>query len=258
MNITVDELVNYGKPLIVKDKEFFPAEAYVTPFLERLQKVTNDFTVKVQLPDIITKSKEENELDRGFVRVWVQAVLPPSYRIDNHDEVIGMVYGLDVRKPVVKFYRGGLNAACTNLCVFDPKYLDVQELEENSAIDYKPLDNILSKPNEIKAFLNKLHTIGFSRDNENINENLGKWVRNCLNIPYNNGVGNVKISKSTPIDAYQLLFEKSDSPYYVPVDRNTDMFNVYNAFTQLISNDKDKDIMNKCEKTLLLNSILDI
>ena len=36
------------------------------------------------------------------------------------------------------------------------------------------------------------------------------------------------------------------------------MFNVYNAFTELISNDKDKDIMNKVEKTLLLKRILDV
>ena len=41
----------------------------------------------------------------------------------------------------------------------------------------------------------------------------------------------------------------------------TDMFNVYNAFTELISNDQNKegehkDILNKCEKTLLIKDIL--
>ena len=36
------------------------------------------------------------------------------------------------------------------------------------------------------------------------------------------------------------------------------MFNIYNAFTQLITHDKGRDIMNKCEKTLLLKRILDI
>ena len=36
--------------------------------------------------------------------------------IRDSDEVVGLVYGLDVRKPVVKIYRGGLNRACTNLC----------------------------------------------------------------------------------------------------------------------------------------------
>ena len=43
-------------------------------------------------------------------------------------EVIGFLYGLDVRKPVVKIYRGYLNRACTNLCVFDHQWLNIQEI----------------------------------------------------------------------------------------------------------------------------------
>lgn len=35
------------------------------------------------------------------------------------------------------------------------------------------------------------------------------------------------------------------------------MFTVYNAFTQIITDD-DKDIMNKVEKTLLLKTILEL
>ena len=51
------------------------------------------------------------------------------------------------------------------------------------------------------------------------------------------------------------------SPYYVKQGDVTNMFNVYNAFTELISNDQNKegehkDILNKCEKTLLLKNIL--
>ena len=167
-------------------------------------------------------------------------------------------YGLDTRKPVVKFYRGGLNRACTNLCVFNPDYLEVQELQPETAIDFHSLDVLINKANEIKVFLERLHNLTFPRENQYINEQLGMWIRNCLNYPYYNGINNVKLATSTAIDAYKLLFEKEASPYYVQSDSNTDMFNVYNAFTELISNDKDKDIMNKCEKTLLLKSILDI
>ena len=35
------------------------------------------------------------------------------------------------------------------------------------------------------------------------------------------------------------------------------MFNVYNAFTQVLTNDT-KDIINKCEKTLLVSDIIGI
>ena len=259
MDIQLEQLLK-GKQTRIKDKEYFETEAYVNPFLERMSKLTSDFKVKVELPDQVTLTKEGdvNLEDITYNRVWIQAVLPEQYNVDNHQDVVGMVYGLDTRKPIVKFYRGGLNMACTNLCVFNPDYLDVQELQPESAIDYRPLDSLINKANEIKVFLEKLHGITFPRDNQYINEQLGMWVRNCLNIPYHNGINNVKLATSTAIDAYKLLFEKDSSEYYVPVTSNTDMFNVYNAFTELISNDKDKDIMNKCEKTLLLKNILGI
>ena len=166
-----------------------------------------------------------------------------------------MVYGLDVRKPIVKFYRGGLNRACCNLCVFDPSYLQVQELEPSKAINFTGLDDIIAKSNEIKGFLNMLHATPFSRDEQNINENLGMWVRNTLDMSYDNSISKAKLATSMAVDAYKLLFKDAKSPYYVMPGSNTDMFNVYNAFTELISN-KDKDIMNECEKTLLIKDII--
>ena len=255
MDITIDQLLS-GKNTKIKDKEFFATKAYVEPFLDRVSKVTDDFQVKVELPDQITMTEDADDIT--YNRVWLQAVLPDDYIVDNHKEVIGMVYGLDTRKPVVKFYRGGINMACTNLCVFNPPYLRVAELEPKTAIDYKPVDNLIEQASELKVWLNKLHTTTFSRDEQNINENLGMWIRNCLTASYDTGVGKVKLATSIAIGAYKLLFESAESPYYVSAERNTDMFNIYNAFTELITNDKDKDIINKTEKTLLLKDILQI
>ena len=259
MKLELSELLK-GKATKIKDKEYFQTEAYVTPFLERMQKITNDFRVEVKLPDQITVTKKE-DLDFDDVtynRVWIQAVLPESYTVENHDEVIGMVYGIDTRKPVAKFYRGGLNRACTNLCVFSPSYLAVQEMKSAEAISFKSLDNIMDKANEIKVWLDKLHSISFSRDYVNINESLGRWVRNALHVKYENGFSPVKLGVPNVVDAYKLLFEDAKSPYYVSADRDTDMFNVYNAFTEIISNKDQKDIINKCEKVLLLKDILSI
>lgn len=253
MDITIDQLLS-GKNTKIKDKEFFATKAYVEPFLDRVSKVTDDFQVKVELPDQITMTEDADDIT--YNRVWLQAVLPDD--VDNHKEVIGMVYGLDTRKPVVKFYRGGINMACTNLCVFNPSYLRVAELKPKTAIDYKPVDNLIEQASELKVWLNKLHTTTFSRDEQNINENLGMWIRNCLTASYDTGVGKVKLATSIAIGAYKLLFESAESPYYVSAERNTDMFNIYNAFTELITNDKDKDIINKTEKTLLLKDILQI
>ena len=258
MDITIEELLK-GKATKIKSKEYKETEAYVTPFLERLEKLKVTFEVKVQLPEQITVTKEGgvNFDDITYNRVWIQGILPSNYCVENHDEVIGMVYGLDTRKPIVKFYRGGLNKACTNLCVFSPQYLSVSEFDSESPIDYRKLDDIIEKTYEIEKFLRKLKETVFTANDKNINEHLGRWIRKSLDTQYNNGVSKVKLATSTAIDAYKLLFEDDESPYFLNVGEETDYFNIYNAFTELISN-KDKDIVNKCEKTLLLKSILDI
>lgn len=259
MEVTLDQLMQ-GKGTLIKNKEYWPTEAYVSPFIKRLEAVVERFEIKVETPSQITLTKDGqiNTQDITYNRVWIQGILPESYRVDNHDDVIGMVYGLDVRKPIVKFYRGGLNRACTNLCVFSPDSLSARELNPEEAIDYRPLDAMIKQANTIKDFLQKLHTTQFSREASNLNEHLGMWMRRSWAMEYDNGVTKASLAASVVEGAFKLLFEKESSSYFVPRDQNTDMFNVYNAFTELISNDKGKDIMNKVEKTLLLKRILDV
>ena len=259
MEVTLDQLMQ-GKGTLIKNKEYWPTEAYVNPFVRRLEAIVERFEIKVETPSQITLTKDGqiNTQDITYNRVWIQGVLPQEYRVDNHDDVIGMVYGLDVRKPIVKFYRGGLNRACTNLCVFDPDSLSARELNPEEAIDYRPLDTMIKQANTIKDFLESLHKTQFSREASNLNEHLGMWMRRSWAMEYDNGVTKASIAASVVEGAFKLLFEKESSSYFVPRDQNTDMFNVYNAFTELISNDKDKDIMNKVEKTLSLKRILDV
>lgn len=262
MNVDLNTLLR-GKGTIIKGKEYLPTEAYVTPFIERMSKFTNDFRIEAKLPDqiSITKKEDLNLEDTVFNRVWVQAILPDEYAFDNHQEVIGMVYGLDTRKPVVKLYRGALNMACLNLSIFNPTFLNVQELEPEKAINFKPIQSLMEQTSDIKTWLDQLNNTEVPYNEELINENLGLWVRNALNSSYDTGYGRVKLATSTAIDAYKLLYEKKESPYFVKEGNTTNMFNVYNAFTELITNDgtKDggsKDVLNKCEKTLLLKEIL--
>ena len=120
MHVTLDQLLS-GKATQIKDRNYFPTRAYVEPFLETMSKFTSDFRVQVKVPDQITRTVDGNVNtdDITYNRVLIEAVMPDEYAWDNHDEVIGFLYGLDVRKPIVKMYRGGLNRACTNLCVFD-------------------------------------------------------------------------------------------------------------------------------------------
>ena len=223
-----------------------------------MSKYTNDFRIQARLPDqiSITKKEDLNLEDTVFNRVWIQAVLPNEFSFNNHQEVIGMVYGLDTRKPIVKIYRGALNMACLNLCVFNPSFLEVHELEPESPINFRGLQSLMEQVSDIKSWLDRLSETFITYEENVINENLGLWVRNALSTSFDNGYGKVKLSASTAVDAYKLLYEKEDSPYFVKPGEATSMFNVYNAFTELISNTDTRDIMNKAEKTLLLKDIL--
>ena len=255
MEVTLNQLLE-GKATRIKNKDYAPTRSYVEPFLERMSKITNDFRVQVKLPDQVTCTSGEGERhdDITYNRVLIQAVLPNKF--DNHQEVIGMVYGLDVRKPLIKIYRGAINCACTNLCIFDPSFLNVQFIEQGKGISYKPIEYLMERESDMQLMLETLHNTEWDGSVQNIESNLGRWIRSALLSEYENGYGKIKLGTDIVIKAYSSMFVDQESPYYIGEGNNVDMFTVYNAFTELISNDNGKDIMNKCEKTILLRQIL--
>lgn len=257
MNISVEQLLK-GKPTKIKNKDYFPTKSYVEPFLDRMSKFTSDFRVQVKLPDQITRtvSGDINIDDITYNRVLIQAVIPNELSIENHKEVIGLVYGLDVRKPVAKIYRGTLNMACTNLCVFNPSFLNVQTISPEKGLNYNVAEQLMQQVDDTKVMLDNLRSTGWEGSPKNIESNLGRWIRNAINCEYTTNYGNVKIGTDVVIKAYSSMFVDDESPYYIGEGNNVDMFTVYNAFTDLICNDKGKDIMNKVEKVLLLRNIL--
>ncbi len=250
MEIGTAELLK-GKSTIIKNKEFYPTKYYVEPFLEKMSKFTDDFRIQVKLPDQMTLNKDNTDIT--YNRVWIQAVLPEKYCIDSHDEVYGFLYGIDVKKPVVKLYRGYLNRACTNLSVFNPSWMNVQELIPGEPININPLTQLMESQNEFEITLNKLKDETISRNDRKMY--LGNWVDHALRENEDYGFGKVKIATSTPIDAYKKLFIDSDSQYYIPEGIDPTLFDVYNSFTQIITDDK-KDILNKFEKTIIVGKLL--
>jgi len=250
MEITINELLQ-GKATIIKSKEYFSTKSYVEPFLELMKPFTGDFRVRVQLPNQITFDKDQ---DLTYNRVLIEAVLPNDHTIDAHDEVIGFVYGLDVRKPVAKFYRGYLNQACTNLTVFNPKWIATQELRPEEKLTYN-VKNLMEMSSDFSAKLKALKATHI--DKADVFKRLGGWVDGSLRKSNYNGIHNVKLSSNVPVDAYKSLFIDDKSEYFIPDTEEASMFDVYNAFTQILTDDK-KDIMNKFEKTILVNEILEI
>ena len=255
MELTIEQLLQ-GKATKIKEKQFFTTKAYVEPFFERMSKYTEEFIINVKPADQIsvTSSGEVNFDDIVYNRVWIQAVLPDEYAYENHKRVMSMLYALDTRKPVVKIYTGALNMACLNLCVFNPDALNVAELEPITAINYSPINLLMGMNDTIKSTLEKLDKMIFNRNE--IYEDLGLWIDRCITSKFNSGFGTVKITESAPINVYKDLFYNEDSNYYTKGEE-VDGFTVYNAFTDLITQDK-KDLVNKFEKTILIKEIMDI
>jgi hypothetical protein len=248
MEVTLAELLN-GKATIIKNKDYLSTADYVQPFLDSMAAITNDFRVKVKLPDQMTVGQQQ---DTTYNRVLVEAVLPAEHCIDKHDEVIGFLYALDVRKPISKLYRGYLNRACTNLCVFDPKWLTVTEMRpgEGIKIDSKQM---LELPNHFEQRMRKLKS-EFISDGE-VLERLGGWVDKSLREYYYNGIQSVRISPNTAVEAYKSLYIDETSTYFKKSTEEASLFDVYNAFTQIITDDT-KDFINKFEKTMMVNKLL--
>lgn len=258
MELTLEELLA-GRATRIKEKEYFPTAAYVEPFLERVHNLTNNFIIKAKMPDQITLEKDGSVCTENITwnRFWVQAVLPEDeYCFDNHKKSINLLVALDTRKPIVKIFKNDLNMACLNMCVFSPDFIDIQALEPETAINFKPVERILSlqdKTNEILKRLNSLFV-----DKSTLHEQLGFWVDKCITESYDNGYGKVKVACSTPIDAYKSLVYDTESPYFQKDRNQINYFDIYNSFTDLICNDKDKDLVNKFEKCYLLSKILGI
>lgn len=253
-DVSIEDLC-LGKSTIIKNKVYRQTKDYVMPFIDRMSKYTDDFRIQVQIPDQITTRAGSDDIT--YNRVWIQAVLPESFYFeDNHKQVIGMVYGLDTKIPVYKFYKGGLNMACTNLCVFSPDYLSVQELEPETPMNYAPVQRLLEMQDKLTLFLEQLHNTVL--DDSNIKAHLGQWVDFTLRQSFNSDFGKIKIATSIPISAYKDLFIDSESEYFIPQGIAPDLFTVYNAFTNLITNDKGKDLINKFEKTCLISKMLGV
>lgn len=250
--ITLQELLK-GKATLIRGKEYYPTKTYIEPFLERVSAFTSDIKVQaIKADQISTSNKVE---DTVYNRILLQAILPEKHDIDNHQEVIGLLYGLDVRKPVVKIFRNYLNKACLNMTVFSPQWINVQDMLPGEPINYSPIKSLMEYTNDFATILAKTKSTYLDRNART--QYLGEWVDYSLRESQDYGFGKVKIAVSTPIDAYKELFINQESEYYVPVGYDPTLYDVLNSFTDIISSD-NKDILNKFEKLMIINRLLKI
>lgn len=248
-----------GSATIIKNKEYLSAKAYIEPFVERLSDYTSKFICLVKNADQI--SYDNKGINYIYNRVLVYGVLPDNYDVVinrndksvNYHRVVCMVYALDVKNPICKFYSGVVDSDF-NFYAFGANCISIQKIEPETPIDFTSLQSIIDnglKDNcEIILSQNTQRSIS-----KNIMTNtLGEWIDFSIKKEYINDSGKVKLSNSMPIEAYKRLIIERESDYYTDED-NIEYPELLQSFLSQITED-EKDIINRYEKTQLINQML--
>lgn len=256
MDVTLEQAM-LGMPTKIKNKEYFGTKAYIEPFIDRMSKYTDNFTIQVRPADQISLNKDGDVNFENIVynRVWVEALLPDEYAYEGHQQSVSLLYALDTRKPLYKIFKNTVRMACLNMCVFSPELIQVRELEPESAIDYIFANQVMEMTDNTKAMLNKLAD-SYTKRSE-LTDRLGEWVDRSLEANINTGFGKVQLAESTAISVYKSLVKDEKSDYYTS-EGDICNFDIYNAFTDIITHDKGRDLVNKYEKIYLVKDIMDI
>lgn len=250
MEITLTRLLE-GKPTIIKGKEYLATKEYVNPFIEEMSKYTDKFIVHVQEPDQLLINNENN--DTTFNRVWIQAIMPESCKINGMNEVYNLVYGLDLRNPIYKVYRSYLCG--NNPCVFNPNWIIIGELKPNEKIPDYSIKNLMEMENNVDLISKKMQNT-FLDDNDR-HKLLGEMIEKSMLYEHTHVGGKVKLSSAMVVKAFENVYMNSSSNTYKKESEECSVWNYYSAFTELVKDASTKDIINNFEKTILCGQLFE-
>lgn len=244
LNIILDQ----GKSTLIKNIQYLSAKDYIQPFVDRLKPLNPTFRCNVKIADQLVVTNNTPEI--VYNRVHIQAILPEEYYYKNEcRKVVGMIYGLDVKKPVAKFYIGDIDDK-NNLIVFDENCIKYQDIEDSTALNYSCIKELLEYVDTNAVMMSQIDNVYYDLDN--IQNDLGGWIDYILSAVYPSDYGIVKLATSLPITAYKWITKNKDSDYYC--DKNPKFSTIYKAMLQVITD--ENDIMNTFEKTILIKRML--
>lgn len=229
-----------GMAIQVKGIKYKTAKEYIQPFIDILKKYNVTYKCNVKMPEYLSISKDN--LNKCYTQVNIMAILESNTKCKK---VIGMIYGLDVKTPIYKFYSGYINE---DLFFINKDSIHVYKFD--GEIDY----SIVAKLLESDDF-RFIDNIDISE--ETLFYQLGKWIDFVINNEIINESGKIKLSTSIPIDVYRSLIKESDSNFYIKDIPHIKKLDIYSTFLSILENN-DKDIINQIEKILLIESLLEI
>lgn len=253
-NVSKEDVMQ-GAATTIKDVKYLKTAEYVQPFLNKVEEKAYDISFAASEP-------KQNILVDGSVvttynRVHVIATLNSEYDTDEFKTIVGMIYGLDIRKPVAKFYKAYVNKETGDMYMFDDSAIDVQDLEEDTLPSYDIVDDLLENKDDVTDNVTSLRMNEISAERENVDALFGKWLHNVMTTSWNQGYGPIKLAISTITDMFKDMFINEKSADFVDESDVTTMLAVYKNLVHAISAD-GRDITNCVEKILLVRQILDV
>lgn len=251
------KLLYTGNAVKIKEKSYFSAKNYIEPFIEKINSYTDKIVYTVKDSEIISITNGTQNL--VFNKVLIMGIFSSQYNIvinnETFNRVIVMNYSLDCKKPYCKFYTGVIDSNY-NFYAFGLNCISIQEIEEDSALDYSYIQNVINNGlnDNCEIMLDQLSKTFIKVDN--IKKYLGSWIDFTITNDYVTSAGKVKLSTTIPIEVYKSLVKNAESDYYI-TSEEVSILQILKSFINQITND-NKDIINRYEKTQLVNKLLEL
>lgn len=247
--LTIDDILESKTFIKNKTTSYGSPKDFLNPFLELANQQNVDIRVQGEKP--VVNINDDGSENISYGRVLVQA----NYKEFSTNEVqatVGYLYSLDTARPMVKAFTGSKVFACTNLCVFGADHLYTGDLGVAGSLE--------SSLAHMKGFL---MTAG-----ESFERNL-RAVEALKAIRYETraeieqlygqlvmkSIANKQVGIRNFVAAIDE-FTNPESPYVIYPEKGTDAWNVYNGFTQYVTDKVSLD--SAPNKTNAIAELFDI
>lgn len=235
MNIT--ELLQ-TKAFVKSGVAFNTPDRYINPFIELLQPLSPTFEVKTS--GVVENANEDETHNTAYSRALVTAKIG----LDNVFKFqAGIVYGLDVQKPIIKTFCGLEVSACTNLCIFNASHVSQAFLTDDFRKIYTELAQNIERYESIaeeykgiaQGLKERILTI------PQIQATMGRLLEHAVKDKF--------LGTSVVLSAANAIYDAKSA--YAIKEGKTTAWNLYNATTAYVT--EKTDILDKTGKTLSLS-----
>ena len=224
---------------------FQTPKLYADKFMEVMKVAPEQVNFEVQ--GKVENANEDESINVAYARLKAEVKL--DFNNDIMEKTIGMVVALDTQNPIIKVYSGSRVFACTNLCIANADNVFSANVMSNLESGYSMLDQYRlnadkewTKSLEVWKNMQETNMTGVE-----VEAKLGEMLRKVIKG------GQFKQLGTNPITRAAKYLFGADGPYRI-TDNSTTVWNIYNAMTQAITD--NKEIVTAPNKTLIATKLV--